>query len=402
MSVSVTRPLMDKTPFPNRVAGGSKTPGLKLSKLALLVPEPEVGESPDAAPLLRPSSTRKSLRGRLSGTFKTPITKGDHWNVSPGDMQLEPAGGAEVEAREHAAEISDADDEMEYMPPSAIERAYEPLFELPDYTNMGGALFRLGHAPLTDDALDVYYAADIEQQVDVRELVLASGPTPGSAKGEELDLSELDDDSPFARKQPKPCPAPTGAKAAGPSARTVANRTAPTGASTRTVQGPSRLGVPQTRASSRTTGTPNSTPVPVAGPAPTRTSVLRAAKAAAASNSATTPHPIRAAGSVSAGARPAPAALPRRPATSLAATKPLVRSATVSGPAKAAGGSAVAAPRTRTTAGGGRARSATFIGPASGGKGPSGARVGVEDDPLAAMLERDAGQGPVEDFLFEL
>lgn len=56
---------------------------------------------------------------------------------------------------------------------------------------MGGALFRLGHAPLTDDALDVYYAADIEQQVDVRELVLASGPTPGSAKGEELDLSEL-------------------------------------------------------------------------------------------------------------------------------------------------------------------------------------------------------------------
>lgn len=126
--MSVTRPLMDKTPFPNRVApggaaGGSKTPaakGFKLSKLALLVPEPEEGESPDAAPLLRPSSTRKTLRGRLSGTFKTPITKGDHWNVSPGDMGMETAGGAEVEAREHAAEISDEDNEIEYMPPSAI------------------------------------------------------------------------------------------------------------------------------------------------------------------------------------------------------------------------------------------------------------------------------------------
>ncbi len=56
---------------------------------------------------------------------------------------------------------------------------------------MGGALFSLGHAPLVDDALDVYYASDIEQQVDVRELVLASGPTPGSAKDDGLDLSEI-------------------------------------------------------------------------------------------------------------------------------------------------------------------------------------------------------------------
>ncbi|KAI0663658.1 hypothetical protein C8Q70DRAFT_372219 [Cubamyces menziesii] len=198
VSVSVTRPLMDKTPFPNRVAPGggfgtSKTPGgkgSKLSKLSLLVPEPEQPEllSPDVAPLLRPSSTRKSLRGRLSGTFKTPVTKGDHWNVSPGDMVMEMAGGTAEQATEQVLAVSDEDDEIEYMPPTAIERPYEPPFELPDYKSMGSTLFNIGHAPLLDDTLDMYYSRDIEEQIEVGELIEASG-NPSSI--EKLDLPEL-------------------------------------------------------------------------------------------------------------------------------------------------------------------------------------------------------------------
>ena len=84
---------MDKTPFPNRAAtaGFGKTPvpqGLKLSKLSLLVSEPEELLASDVAPLLRLSSTRKSLRGRFSGNFKTPLTKGNYWDASPGEEAM--------------------------------------------------------------------------------------------------------------------------------------------------------------------------------------------------------------------------------------------------------------------------------------------------------------------------
>ncbi len=131
VAVSVTRPLMDKTPFPNRVAGGSKpgnagkTPGLKLSKLALLAPEPgQESTSPDAAPLLRPSSLRKSLRGRLSQNFKTPLTKGNYWDVSPGDAEGIGGGLAEQTQQQTESVPTEEDDEIEYMPPKTIG---EPL-----------------------------------------------------------------------------------------------------------------------------------------------------------------------------------------------------------------------------------------------------------------------------------
>lgn len=42
-----------------------------------------------------------------------------------------------------------------------------------------------------DDTLDVYQATNREQEVDVKELVSASRPTHGSAKDDELDLSEV-------------------------------------------------------------------------------------------------------------------------------------------------------------------------------------------------------------------
>ena len=126
IAVSVTRPLMDKTPFPNRVGpsnfgNAGKTPGLKLSKLALLAPEPEQESgSPDVAPLLRPSTARKSLRGRLSQNFKTPLTKGNYWDVSPEDMEGIGGGVVEQTQQQAVAVEADEDDEIEYMPPTAI------------------------------------------------------------------------------------------------------------------------------------------------------------------------------------------------------------------------------------------------------------------------------------------
>ncbi|KAI0665867.1 hypothetical protein C8Q78DRAFT_985369 [Trametes maxima] len=408
VSVSVTRPLMDKTPAPNRVGpsmgfGASKTPatkGFKLSKLSLLVPEPEEPEllSPDAAPLLRPSSTRKSLRGRLSGTFKTPMTKGDYWNVSPGDMEMELGAGTSEQAKEETMPVEDEDDEIEYMPPSAIELPYEPPFELPDYKSLGRDLFNFGHAALVDDTLDAYYAADIEKQLDVAAIATASGSDSGSSSTGGLDLSDLEDDSPFPRKTPKPIPS-TLAKAAGPPARGVPVRGAQ-GSSTRTGIG-SRAGfVPASRASSRAVSS-GSAPAP--GPAPTRTSVLRAAKAAAASNSATTPNPVQP--TARASARPA-SAIPLRRAVSSAASKPPTRAA-------ASVASKAPAPATRPrsatavvgTGAVGRARSATVVASSSKSKIPNGVapeKAKSPGDSLAEQLERDIGGGLDDDFQFEL
>ncbi|RDX40852.1 hypothetical protein OH76DRAFT_1423462 [Lentinus brumalis] len=198
VSVSVTRPLMDKTPFPNRVAGSAlgktgKTPGLKLSKLALLAPpEPEAHSSSlDVAPLLRPSSTRKSLRGRISQNFKTPLTKGNHWDVSPGDMEVLGGGLVDEAKPEAEAVLVDEDDEIEYMPPTAIELPYEPPFEMPDYKTMGRSLFEVGHGGLVDDTADIFYAADIEDQIDVKALLGGTGFAPGSSTLHELELPEL-------------------------------------------------------------------------------------------------------------------------------------------------------------------------------------------------------------------
>ena len=48
--------------------------------------------------------------------FKTPVTRGDHWNVSDGEIDVD----AEEEAAEVASVQGEDDDEIEYMPPTAI------------------------------------------------------------------------------------------------------------------------------------------------------------------------------------------------------------------------------------------------------------------------------------------
>ncbi|KAI0349132.1 hypothetical protein OH77DRAFT_1432325 [Trametes cingulata] len=388
-----------KPPFPNRVAPGglgtSKTPGMKgtkLSKLSLLVPEPEQPEllSPDVAPLLRPSSTRKSLRGRLIGTFKTPVTKGDHWNVSPGDMGMgvELVGGPAVQATEESVPVEYEDDEIEYMPPTAIERPYEPPSDLPDYASMGKTVFALGHAPLLDDTLDMYYGADIETQLYVKEIIAAAG---SELRVDDFELKDLEDDSPFPAKATAP-PPPAVDKA--PIGRTVSSstRAAPsrpvTTAPTSRPQAQPRpaTAIPQSRPTSRTAPSSGSAPAP----------------------GATTPHLTRPTPTASAGARPASTAPPRRPATSAATTRPVARSVsatTAAPPAKPSISAGAAGVRARLPAAGpavaGRPRSATVAAPpAKGNAAPT--KAAAFDDSLAEKLEKEVAECWDDDFVFDV
>ncbi|KAI0949106.1 hypothetical protein AcW1_008806 [Taiwanofungus camphoratus] len=200
--VTLTRPLLDKTPFPNRVANSVpfKTPvpqTAKLAKLSLLDAGPIV--TPGA--LLRPSSTRKSLRiprsssGGKAYKFETPVTQGNHWDVSDGDVSV-----GEVDTEEKKAVEEEDYDEVEYGPPTAIDPSYEPPFEMPDYKVLGRTLFEMAHSDHFDDTADHYYAADIETQIDIHELLKASGFASSPSKWEKLDLPELEDDSPFRRR----------------------------------------------------------------------------------------------------------------------------------------------------------------------------------------------------------
>ncbi|EED79033.1 predicted protein [Postia placenta Mad-698-R] len=172
--ITISRPLGDKTPFPNRVANDaqSQTPSPlneKLAKLSLEEPGPAI--VPGA--LLRPSSARTSLRiPRTSGgkyEFKTPITQGNHWDVSDGDIDVEP----EIQPDEQEAVQEEDYDEIEYMPPTAIIPPYEPPFEMPDYTVLGKTMWEMMHSVKFDDSADLYYAADIEIEIDRK---IASSP----------------------------------------------------------------------------------------------------------------------------------------------------------------------------------------------------------------------------------
>ena len=67
---------------------------------------------------------------------------------------------------------------------------YEPPFELPDYKAMGRSLFELGHGGLVDDTADAFYAMDIEQQMDFKQLLADTGFKPDSFN-DGLELPEL-------------------------------------------------------------------------------------------------------------------------------------------------------------------------------------------------------------------
>ncbi|KAL6303540.1 hypothetical protein BKA93DRAFT_335816 [Sparassis latifolia] len=190
--VTVPRPLFDKTPLPNRLANAVpfKTPApqtAKLAKLSLLDPAPAC--TPRG--VLRPSSTRKSLRTPRSGSakhsFETPVTQGNHWDVSDGDVSMDVQVGAEEKETVH----EDDYDEIEYMPPSAIDVPYEPPFDMPDYKVAGRQLFELAHSCPVDDSADHFYAADIDTMIDTQELLVSSGFSSSPSIWNYLQLPEL-------------------------------------------------------------------------------------------------------------------------------------------------------------------------------------------------------------------
>ena len=437
---------MDKTPFPNRVAGpsfgnGGKTPALKLSKLALLAPPEAEADpsSPDVAPLLRPSSTRKSLRGRLSQNFKTPLTKGNHWDVSPGDMEGLDGGLVNGATPETVPVAMDMDDEIEYMPPTAIgeyvsfygvslglskpqELPYEPPFAMPDYKSMGRDLFELGHGGLVDDTADIFYAADIEDQMDVKALLSDTGFSAGNPAMRILELPKLgafnmfealldvhdgtrvlpEDDSPFAPKRPAPKPAApvVATKTAGllsriPTARLPNARMQPPPRPATTI--PSSQ--PQSRASSRaTTSSGAATPAPAparAGPAlviapgQTRTSALRAAKAAATSNHTTPPNLVRPTVASTAAPVRKPGVPPSTSSTT-GARVPIRAASTATRPALATGAAASARPRSATVTG--RPRPVSGVGAPTKAKG--------DEDPLSVMFKEHTAVD--DDFCFDI
>ncbi|KAJ7762551.1 hypothetical protein B0H16DRAFT_1414500 [Mycena metata] len=185
----VARPLVDKTPFPNRVAITSKfnTPLPDKQRLAQLLLEANQTnalyanptEVPGSAPR-RASSARAHVRApRLSANnnfFETPLFNGNPWDVSEAEI----APPDMVSAQNEALEVEDYD-EIEYMPPKVVE-AYTPPFDfpLPNYSTAGKTLLGLAHSYRHDDTV----CGEIEPAVE-------SGPWSM------LVLPDLPTDDPF-------------------------------------------------------------------------------------------------------------------------------------------------------------------------------------------------------------
>ncbi|KAG6828890.1 hypothetical protein H0H92_006396 [Tricholoma furcatifolium] len=222
--VLVTRPrvLGDKTPFPNRSkAQQFQTPLQKASKFPVLsFLEPQTHLEPHKTPesQRRPSSTRKQDRVSRSAekAFVTPLNNGNHWDVS--DLSIV------VPEAELAEELLQDDyDELEYMPPNTLHLPFEPVvdIELPDYKEVGKALFNFTHTCLHDESP----VAEIEiQNKDIQ--------LPG---WDMIHLKELESDDPFhqramkltgSRSQLKPAPLGRAAISA-PKQPTVASKTQP-------------------------------------------------------------------------------------------------------------------------------------------------------------------------------
>ena len=137
---TTARPLVDKTPLPNRIrATLFQTPfahkkDAKSSKLAFV--DPDVlnltksmknggGKTPDSAQ--RPSSTRKHVKHPRNAiqNFQTPMNRGNHWDVSDGDLVL-PAD-MQPALQDTITENDDDFDEIEFMAPNTLGKT-QPFY----------------------------------------------------------------------------------------------------------------------------------------------------------------------------------------------------------------------------------------------------------------------------------
>ncbi|KAG5638219.1 hypothetical protein H0H81_001220 [Sphagnurus paluster] len=194
-----TRPLGDKTPFPNRARKEHfETPAPKLVKFPVLsfFEQQTTNKTPDSQ--LRPSSARKHTRAPKSASknFETPANNGNHWDVSDISIVM-------PEAAIQESTPEDDYDEIEYMAPNNLgmiprslpfvrkltdnpkDLPYQPPFDfdLPNYKEVGKKLWDLMHSCPYDDPpmLDI--------DIDPEDVPLSTLHT--------LPVIEIESDDPF-------------------------------------------------------------------------------------------------------------------------------------------------------------------------------------------------------------
>lgn len=199
-AVLQSRVLGDKTPLPNRQMFSNLSPlPRSASKKSSKTPLPSLLEVVKGSTPQPPSTGRKKSRtpSSIKRVYQTPITKGDHWNVS--DVSIDLAG---TSLEEVAEEVIDADDfsDVEYMPPTATGvffhkrnkillandtavPPYEPPFELPNYKELGANLWRAAHS------YPVNNPPNYDAELDSDELLKDAGWSPSGGTG--LQLAEL-------------------------------------------------------------------------------------------------------------------------------------------------------------------------------------------------------------------
>ncbi|KDR67807.1 hypothetical protein GALMADRAFT_146820 [Galerina marginata CBS 339.88] len=183
------RPLIDKTPLPNRVGTvlfNTPLPGnAKLSKLRNEGGHTDEEGSGTPGSAQRPSSMRKHIKHpRISGkALETPANNGNHWDVSDGDIVLP---DTQPLLQETIAEDDDNSDELEYGPPNTLDLPYQPPFNfaLPDYKEVGKSLFKLAHSIPYDDI-----SPPLEPEIPYSQLE--------EQKWDMISLPDIESDDPF-------------------------------------------------------------------------------------------------------------------------------------------------------------------------------------------------------------
>ncbi|KAG7086422.1 hypothetical protein E1B28_002376 [Marasmius oreades] len=177
---TISRPFLDKTPFPNRVVSiHTQTPFNR-----------DLSETPDSPQI--PSSTRKHIRlPKQSQKFETPLNTKHHWDLSDDEVEI-----AAPVAPPRVLEVKEDYDEVEYMPPNTLDLPYQPPldFQLPDYREVGKVLMGFSRNLVLDEPQPPPEIAPRAEDI---------APIPWNM----IPLPELEDDDPFdasRKKNPPP------------------------------------------------------------------------------------------------------------------------------------------------------------------------------------------------------
>ncbi|KAF9258874.1 hypothetical protein L218DRAFT_964170 [Marasmius fiardii PR-910] len=280
---TISRPFLDKTPFPNRIVSLHTQTPLNGA----------LSETPESAKI--PSSTRKHIRlPRHSQKFETPLNTKNHWDLSDNEVEtIITATPLKVqEVKEDYDEV-----EVEYMPPNTLDLPYQPPldFELPNYKEVGKVLMSISRNVVFDEPQSpLEFVPNAE---DIAQIPWNMIPLP-----------ELEDDDPFGAAQKTK---PSATRATESVMRKISKPIpVPAVRHTRSASSTTRHGISSsvihtnrhTRTTSVSTHNTRITPRPVitTGRAPSTDSVRSSSRAAAKTT--------------------APA--PRRPATSASTYKP--------------------------------------------------------------------------------